>query len=53
MESIGDSFLTQVIENLMKGDALLDLVYTNKRELVRNIKVRATSLAVTMRRWAR
>lgn len=36
------SFLTQVTEKLTRGCALLDLILTNKGELVRNMKLRGS-----------
>lgn len=47
-DSVDYCFLTQVIENLMKRDSLPDWVYRNRKELVRNMKVRVASFAVTM-----
>ena len=40
LESIGSflNFLTQLIEELTRGASLLDLVCTNKGELVRDVK---------------
>lgn len=40
LEGMEDSFLTQVIKELMRGDTLLDLILTNKEELVGDVKVR-------------
>lgn len=34
LESTGGNILTQVIKKLMRGDALLNLIFTNKKELV-------------------
>ena len=49
LECIDDNFLTQVIEEMMRGAVLLDLILTNKEELFRNAKVGAALAAVTMR----
>ena len=40
LQSVDDNFVTQVIELLMKAEAVLDLILTNKDELVGEVKVR-------------
>lgn len=39
MECAEDSFLMQVIDELTRGDTLLELLLTNKEELAEGIKV--------------
>lgn len=47
-----DIFLTQVIKQPTRRGALLDLVLTNKKEPVRDVKVRAALAPVTMEWWS-
>lgn len=42
----------QVTEELMRGGVLLDLILTNKGEVVGNVKVREVLPAVMMRWWS-
>lgn len=42
MESVDDNSLTQVTEEPITEDALLDLIYTNKEELISKTKVRGS-----------
>lgn len=37
-----DNFLTKIIDELKRGVALLDLVFTNQEELVRDVKVKGS-----------
>ncbi|GAB0185708.1 mitochondrial enolase superfamily member 1 [Grus japonensis] len=48
LEGFDDDFLTCMIEELMKKDALLDLLLTNKEELFRNVKVQDLALLVEL-----
>lgn len=41
LECIDDNFLTQMIEEVMRGAVLLDLILTNKEKLFRNANVGA------------
>ena len=38
LQSVDDNFVTQVIELLMKAEAVLDLILTNKDELAEDVK---------------
>jgi len=42
LEYVDDNFLLQVIEELMRTGAVLDLVLTNKEGLVRNVKLKGS-----------
>lgn len=42
MDCIDDNFLTQVIKKLMRADALLDMILTNKEETIRDVKAESS-----------
>lgn len=43
-----ESFLTQVVEEPMKTDALLDLIHTNKERLTGETKVEGSLVCITI-----
>lgn len=51
MEHTGNNFLTWVTKEPIWGDALLDLILTNKEELARNVEAEAVTAAMTMTWW--
>lgn len=42
MESIDDTCLIQILNRLIRGEALLDLVLINVEEIIKNIKIRGS-----------
>ena len=55
LEYVDDNFLLQVIEEPMSTGAMMDLVLTNKKGLVGNMKLKdslGALAAVTMKWWS-
>lgn len=49
LECIDDNFLTQLVKDLTKGSTLLGLILKNEEKPARNMKVRPTLAALTVR----
>ena len=52
LQCVEDNFLMQVVEELMRGGVLLDLLLTNREGLVREVKVGVAWVVVTTRWWS-
>jgi len=52
LECIGDNFLSQVIDSPTRGDVTLDLMVSNERELISDVKTGGASAAVIMHWWS-
>lgn len=52
LECTDDNCLIQVAEEMKRGDALQELIFTNEEELVGNVKVREALATLTMGWWS-